>query len=113
MFVADGTRPVFMRPAFRFMTVRRHFLIAFEPIWAFPAKFFTKVTIKITQAVISRGDALIAARHALFARKMNVLVLLIGFKCRSGCIIETVGVRPKPTNIESPHALLRASIHDP
>src|SRR5688572_9963362 len=113
MFMPDGAGPVMACPAFRFMAVCGKFLITFKPVWAFPAKFFTEVTIEIAQPIISGGDALTATGHAFLAGKMDIVILSIGFKRARRGVIKAVVVWAKTADVEPPHVPLRAAVHDP
>src|SRR5690242_1308750 len=113
MFIADGARPVVMRPTERFMTMSRFLLIGLEPVGAFPAELFAERTAQVAQTIIGGGEPKIAARETLLTGKMDVVILGISFdRARRGIILAVV-VGAEASHIQSPHVPLRMTIDDP
>src|SRR5215216_3868110 len=113
MFVANGARPVVMRPAERLMTVRRFLFVGLEPVRSFPAKLFSERTAQVTQAGVGGGEPQVAAREAFLAGKMDVVILSVSLdRARRGVILAVV-VGAEATYIQPPHVPLGMPIDNP
>src|SRR5215212_534822 len=113
MFVANGARPVMMRPAERLVTVRRFLFVGLEPVRSFPAELFTERTAQVTQAVIGGGEPQVAPREAFLAGKMDVVILTVSLdRARRGVILAVV-VGAEAAYIQPPHIPLGMPIDNP
>src|ERR1041385_4759679 len=49
VFMSDGARPVVVRPAERFVSMRRFLFVGLEPVRSFPAELFAERTAQVAQ----------------------------------------------------------------
>src|SRR5512138_3606505 len=102
-----------MRPAERFMSVRRLLFVRLEPVRSFPAELFAERTAQVTQTVIGGREPQVSTGKTLLAGIMDIVILGVGLDGARCSIILAVVVGAKATYIQPPHVPLWVTLDDP
>src|SRR5262245_35359419 len=113
MFIADRTRPVVVCPAKRFVTMSRFLFIRLEPVRSLPAKLFAERTTQVAQTLIGGGEPQVAAREALLAGKVDIVILGVGLDRTGRRITEAVVIGAEAPHVKPPHIPLGVTVDDP